>query len=97
MTTDLNARAAELWPDRWAQMETLTGKRRANARRALRENAETHDKMAALPATARCGTCEHRARREGVMICDLESDFRGYMKVSDEHVCAHWTHERSEA
>jgi len=74
-------------------MEALTGKKRANARRALRTHAETHDKMAALPATARCGTCEHRANREGVMICDLESDFHGYMKVRAEHVCARWAPE----
>ena len=83
---DWNARAAELWPDRWARMETMTGKKRANARRALRIHAETHDKMAALPARAKCGTCAHYSDRA----CDLRSDFYGVMRVRVDHVCASW-------
>jgi hypothetical protein len=78
-------------------METLTGKKRANARRALREHAETHDKMAALPTHARCRTCKHLIASPVGAACDLDSDFHGYTKVLADHVCARWAAKESQA
>lgn len=87
---DWNARAAALYPDRWARMEALTGKRRANARRTLRLQAENHDALAALPTHASCGTCEHFIKSPVGRACDLDSDFHGYTLTSAEKRCARW-------
>lgn len=88
--SDWNARAAELYPDRWARMEGLTGKRRSNARATLRRNAENHDALAALPAVARCGTCVHFINSPVGHACDLDSDFHGYALTTADKRCARW-------
>lgn len=87
---DWNARAAELWPDRWAAMETTTGKRRSSRRASLRKQAENHDALAALPVTARCGTCAHFIKSPVGHACDLDSDFHGYTRTTAEDRCARW-------
>lgn len=85
-----NARAAELWPDRWAATEALTGKRRSNRRASLRAQAKNHDALAALPAMARCGTCAHFIKSPVGRACDLDSDFHGYALTTAGARCARW-------
>ena len=87
---DWNVRAAELWPDRVAAMEALTGKRRSSRRASLRRQAEHHDAMAALPAVARCGTCAHFITSPVGRACDLDSDFHGYALTSADNRCPRW-------
>lgn len=87
---DWNARASELWPDRWAAMERLTGKRRSNRRASLRAQAKNHDALAALPPHARCGTCEHFIKSPVGRACDLDSDFHGYALTTATDRCARW-------
>ena len=89
---DWNARAAELWPERWAACEALTGKRRSNRRASLRKQAQNHDALEALPIIARCGTCEHFIKSPVGRACDLDSDFHGYALATAESRCARWKH-----
>lgn len=87
---DLNARAAELYPDRWSIMEAATGKRRARMRHSLRALAANHDALATLPADARCGTCVHYIKSPVGRACDLDSDFHGYALTKADDRCARW-------
>lgn len=88
---DINARAAELFPDRWAVMEATTGKRRSRMRHALRAQAANHDALAGLPAMARCGTCAHFIKSPVGRACGLDSDFHGYALTKADDRCARWT------
>lgn len=80
--------AATMFPERWAEALNLTGKRGNNRRRMIRRQAENEVIMIGLRATgASCGSCEHRDRRDGKLICDLDSDFHGYVIVKSDGLC----------
>lgn len=66
-------------------------KRRRKARRE-REAAVYAAQLAALPAGARCDTCEHcdKVLMAPRMSCDLGSDFHGYAIVTAHHRCPSW-------
>lgn len=81
--------AAKMFPDRWALALQATGKKGSNRRRMIRRQAENEVVLIGLRAVgAKCGTCDHRSKRDGGLICDLDSDFYGYVRVKADHLCA---------
>ena len=87
-----NARAQAMFPDDWARMEAMTGKKRQRLKASLRHRADYAAGLADLPKQASCGTCEHRERHFEIGdYCDLDSDFHGYAKVKLTHRCPRWS------
>jgi len=84
--------AAQMFPDRWAMALRTPGKKGSNRRRMIRRQAENEVVLIGLRAIgAACGTCDHRGRHDGALICDRDSDFYGYVRVKPDNLCARYS------
>ncbi len=88
-----NAQAQAMFPDDWARMEAMTGKKRQRLKASLRHRADYEHGLSLLPKGATCETCKHRGKypTDGRPICELDSDFHGYATVKLTHRCPRWS------
>lgn len=93
------ALAQEMFPRAWAESLELPGFKRRRRQKALRDRAAYETKLAPLKAAgATCASCAHRGLRPGQSvrdICDLQSDFHGYVRVRMTDLCADWASDKA--
>ena len=91
--TERDALAAEMFPERWAKVATVIGKRAGRERHRLRHAAPIALKVRQLRAAgASCLTCAAWAKYPHGKghVCDDESSGGTYTMAEAEGLCANW-------
>lgn len=86
--------AEQTFPAEWAKARAMTGKKGQRLRATIRKRARHDKRLHELQlAGASCGDCANRGRRGDVKgpICELQSDFHGYVSVGLSDLCVDWT------
>lgn len=86
--------ASTIFPDRWARVASLTGRKGQEARRTLRRQAESEIILRPLRAAgASCGSCKFRGKHPHMRAqptCDIHSDFHGYALTTLDRLCVQY-------
>jgi hypothetical protein len=79
--------ASLLFPEAWAATLVMPGWRRRRRQAGLRKAAVAE----LLPPDASCANCSNRGRRGKLLVCELDSDFHGYVVVQADARCHRWS------
>lgn len=99
--TELDAAIARRFPEEWRRANDPAKRNRSKARNNLRRRyraAMEFDDFVLANPRAKCGNCANLLRNPGSLTgtyCDLDSDFHGYMRASEDGLCVRWIPARS--